>query len=143
MESADTLFTIIQIGDSHIQGDYFSSEIRKQLQGFYGNAGQGILFPYSLAKSYGPRGTVAKPVGIWTGIKTMTGGLKAPLGVIGYGATTLSAASSLSIEFNEKFNEPQFQKLISGIPPIPNPTHQRYPTPSNGQAVSFTPPAGA
>ena len=111
VESADTLFTIIQIGDSHIQGDYFSGEIRKQLQGFYGNAGQGILFPYALAKSYGPRGTVAKPVGIWTGIKTMTGGLKAPLGVIGYGATTLSAASSLSIEFNDKFNEPQFQKI--------------------------------
>lgn len=109
--STDTLFTIIQIGDSHIQGDYFSGEIRKQLQGFYGNAGQGILFPYALAKSYGPRGTVAKPIGVWTGIKTMTGGLKASLGVIGYGATTLSAASSLSIEFNDKFSEPQFQKI--------------------------------
>ena len=109
--STDTLFTIIQIGDSHIQGDYLSGEIRKQLQGFYGNAGQGILFPYALAKSYGPRGTVAKPIGVWTGIKTMTGGLKAPLGVIGYGATTLSAASSLSIEFNDKFSEPQFQKI--------------------------------
>ncbi len=109
--STDTLFTIIQIGDSHIQGDYFSGEIRKQLQGFYGNAGQGILFPYTLAKSYGPRGTVAKPIGVWMGIKTMTGGLKAPLGVIGYGATTLSAASSLSIEFNDKFSEPQFQKI--------------------------------
>jgi LysM repeat protein len=109
--STDTLFTIIQIGDSHIQGDYFSGEIRKQLQGFYGNAGQGILFPYTLAKSYGPRGTVAKPIGVWTGIKTMTGGLKAPLGAIGYGATTLSAASSLSIEFNDKFSEPQFQKI--------------------------------
>ena len=109
--STDTLFTIIQIGDSHIQGDYFSGEIRKQLQGFYGNAGQGILFPYTLAKSYGPRGTIAKPVGVWTGNKIMTGGLKAPLGAIGYGATTLSAASSLSIEFNDKFNEPQFQKI--------------------------------
>ncbi|MDA1225167.1 MAG: LysM peptidoglycan-binding domain-containing protein [Bacteroidetes bacterium] len=109
--ATDTLFTIIQIGDSHIQGDYFSGEIRKQLQGFYGNAGQGILFPYALAKSYGPRGTVAKPIGVWTGIKTMIGGLKASLGVIGYGATTLSAASSLSIEFNDKFSEPQFQKI--------------------------------
>ncbi len=109
--SADTLFTIIQIGDSHIQGDYFSGEIRRQLQGFYGNAGQGILFPYALAKSYGPRGTVVKPLGVWTGIKTMTGGLKSPLGVIGYGATTLTATSSLQVEFNEKFNEPQFQRI--------------------------------
>lgn len=109
--TSDTLFTIIQIGDSHIQGDYFSGEIRKQLQGFYGNAGQGILFPYALAKSFGPRGTVVKPLGVWIGLKTMTGGLKAPLGLTGYGATTLSSASSLSIEFNEKFNEPQFQKI--------------------------------
>jgi hypothetical protein len=106
--TSDTLFTIIQIGDSHIQGDYFSGEIRKQLQGFYGNAGQGILFPYALAKSFGPRGTVVKPFGVWVGLKTMTGGLKAPLGLTGYGATTLSSASS---EFNEKFNEPQFQKI--------------------------------
>ena len=109
--ASDTLFTIIHIGDSHIQGDYFSGEIRRQLQNYFGNAGQGILFPYALAKSYGPRGTVVKPIGVWTGVKTMTGGLKLPLGLIGYGATTVTPASSLQIEFNEKFNEPQFQKI--------------------------------
>ena len=78
---ADTLFTIIHIGDSHIQGDYFSGEIRMQLQSYFGNGGRGILFPYALAKSFGPRGVAVKPLGLWTGFKTLTSNLTEPIGV--------------------------------------------------------------
>lgn len=102
---ADTLFTIIHIGDSHIQGDYFSGEIRMQLQSYFGNGGRGILFPYALAKSFGPRGVAVKPLGIWTGFKTLTGNLAEPLGVSGYGASTKMVGSSLEISLTEKFKE--------------------------------------
>jgi LysM repeat protein len=117
---ADTLFTIIHIGDSHIQGDYFSGEIRMQLQSIFGNAGRGILFPYALAKSFGPRGISVKPLGVWTGYKTLTGNLTEPLGVSGYGASTRTATSSLQVSLTEKFKEenalgqfsaPQMQKI--------------------------------
>jgi LysM repeat protein len=116
----DTLFTILHIGDSHIQGDYFSGEIRMQLQSMFGNAGRGILFPYALAKSFGPRGVSVKPLGVWTGYKTLTGNLTEPLGVSGYGASTRTVASSLQVSLTEKFKEenalgqfsaPQIQKI--------------------------------
>lgn len=116
----DTLFTIIHIGDSHIQGDYFSGEIRMQLQSYFGNGGRGILFPYALSKSFGPRGVSAKPMGLWTGYKTLTGSLTEPLGVSGYGASTRTATSSIQISLTEKFREenalgqfslPEMQKI--------------------------------
>ena len=117
---ADTLFTIIHIGDSHIQGDYFSGEIRMQLQSYFGNAGRGILFPYALSKSFGPRGVSVKPIGLWTGYKTLTGSLTEPLGVSGYGASTRTATSSIQLSLTEKFKEenalgsfsiPEMQKI--------------------------------
>lgn len=46
--------TVVQIGDSHIQADYFSGYIRQQLQLQFGNAGRGMIFPYHVANSNGP-----------------------------------------------------------------------------------------
>ena len=116
----DTLFSIIHIGDSHVQGDYFSGEIRIQLQSIFGNAGRGILFPYALAKSFGPKGVSVKQTGIWTGLKTMSGSLTEPIGVSGYCATTHSPYSQIQVSLTEKFREenalgvfstPEFQKI--------------------------------
>ncbi|MSP57295.1 MAG: LysM peptidoglycan-binding domain-containing protein [Flavobacteriaceae bacterium] len=107
----DTMFTIIHIGDSHIQGDYFSGEIRRLLQGYFGNAGQGLLFPYALAKSYGPRGALLSQKGGWTGIKTLTPNLLEPLGLNGYGAVTHNENAQITIAFNEKFNDSVFQRI--------------------------------
>jgi len=44
---------IVHIGDSHIQGDLMTNEIRKNLQRKFGNAGRGLVFPYQLAKTNG------------------------------------------------------------------------------------------
>lgn len=44
---------IVHIGDSHIQGDLMTNEIRKRLQNQFGNAGRGLVFPYQLAKTNG------------------------------------------------------------------------------------------
>lgn len=50
---------IVQIGDSHIQADFFTSVLRNGLQQFFGNAGRGIVFPYQLAKSNGPADVIS------------------------------------------------------------------------------------
>jgi hypothetical protein len=47
-------FTIVHIGDSHLQAGFFTEFFRKELQSFFGNAGRGIVFPYQLAKSNAP-----------------------------------------------------------------------------------------
>jgi LysM repeat protein len=109
--NGDSIFTIIHIGDSHIQGDHFSGEIRKQLQSYFGNGGQGILFPYALAKSFGPRGTALTTQGVWKGLKTLTPNLSEKLGLTGYGAFTNDSNASISISFNEKFEDNFFNKV--------------------------------
>ncbi len=51
----DSNFVVAHFGDSHIQGDGFSGVIRNNFQQAFGSAGEGILFPYSVCKSYGPK----------------------------------------------------------------------------------------
>lgn len=46
---------ILHFGDSHIQPNNLSGIVRKNLQIAYGNGGRGIVFPYSLAKTNGPK----------------------------------------------------------------------------------------
>lgn len=57
---------ILQIGDSHIQPDNFSGETRRQLQKQYGNGGRGLIFPYNLAKTNGPKDYTASSNTTWT-----------------------------------------------------------------------------
>ena len=44
---------IVHIGDSHIQADVMTNEIRENLQSFFGNGGRGFVFPHNLAKTNG------------------------------------------------------------------------------------------
>ncbi len=46
---------IVHIGDSHILGNYLTQELRSRLQFHFGDAGRGMIFPYKLAGSNGPR----------------------------------------------------------------------------------------
>ncbi|WP_264525246.1 GDSL-type esterase/lipase family protein [Flavobacterium sp. N502536] len=44
---------VVHVGDSHIQSDLMTNEIRKNLQQKFGNAGRGLVFPHQLAKTNG------------------------------------------------------------------------------------------
>ena len=48
-ENQDRKVRIVHIGDSHIQADIFTAKIRYRMQQYFGNAGFGFTFPYSLA----------------------------------------------------------------------------------------------
>lgn len=45
---------ISHIGDSHIQADYLTGQLRKHFQQDFGNGGRGLIFPYRMAKTNGP-----------------------------------------------------------------------------------------
>jgi lysophospholipase L1-like esterase len=53
LEKSDSthVLNILHIGDSHIQADFLTREIRYSLQKRFGNAGRGLVFPYRLTKS--------------------------------------------------------------------------------------------
>lgn len=46
--------SIIHIGDSHIQADFFTGTLRDSLQAKFGSAGRGLYFPYRTAGTNGP-----------------------------------------------------------------------------------------
>jgi len=55
LENGDTSqVSILHIGDSHIQADFITREIRKSLQLRFGNAGRGLVFPLRVAGTNEP-----------------------------------------------------------------------------------------
>jgi len=59
-------FTIVHIGDSHLQAGFFTELLRKELQSFFGNAGRGVVFPYQLAKSNAPGDIISRSNFTWS-----------------------------------------------------------------------------
>lgn len=57
--------TIVHIGDSHIQADFLSAIVRKNLQEQFGNAGRGTVFPYRVAHSNEPWSYKTSGTGNW------------------------------------------------------------------------------
>ncbi|MHC5310231.1 LysM peptidoglycan-binding domain-containing protein [Myroides sp. LJL116] len=57
LEMLDSLkqgkINIVHIGDSHIQADFFTGQMRNLLQNRFGNGGMGFAFPYKLARTNG------------------------------------------------------------------------------------------
>ncbi|MFM7565572.1 MAG: LysM peptidoglycan-binding domain-containing protein [Flavobacteriales bacterium] len=97
-----TPFRVIHFGDSHIQGDRISGELRNTFQKIGGNGGMGIIFPYSLCGSSGPLGTENSVSGS-SSYSTIVKNPKAQgLGVMGY-ELTLAKNAKLTMKFNEKF----------------------------------------
>lgn len=46
--------SIVHIGDSHIQADFWSGWLRRLFQYRFGSAGRGFVFPFGLAESHNP-----------------------------------------------------------------------------------------
>lgn len=55
LENGDTnVINIVHIGDSHIQADFLTREVRKNFQLQFGNAGRGLVFPLRVAGTNEP-----------------------------------------------------------------------------------------
>ncbi len=76
---------IVHIGDSHIQGDLMTNEIRKNLQQRFGNAGRGLVFPYQLAKTNGSYNERFKSNRSWESYRNILPFKSKPVGLSGIG----------------------------------------------------------
>jgi len=109
-KSVNNDFTIVHFGDSHIQGDNFSGEIRQKVQGYFGSTGNGIIFPYSLAKSYGPKGLSASSTGTWSASNILRYD-KNIKGLSGFTIQSFDTAAKIKFLFTEKFKVPSSKTL--------------------------------
>lgn len=59
--------SIVHIGDSHILGNFLTREVRARLQSEFGDAGRGLVFPYKLGGSNGPKDFLVGTNARWIG----------------------------------------------------------------------------
>jgi len=93
IESNSNTVSIVHIGDSHIQADFLSGEVRQKLQASFGNAGRGFVFPYKIAKSGGALDVRFSYTGSWQSCYIKRGYSTCNLGVSGFTITPGIGAS--------------------------------------------------
>lgn len=106
-----TTVSILHIGDSHIQADFITRELRKNLQLKFGNAGRGLVFPLRAAGTNEPNDIKSSAAGDWTTGKIIN---QAPIpkpGISAIAMQTLSSGSSIELstlnhdELDYSFNQ--------------------------------------
>jgi lysophospholipase L1-like esterase len=102
--------SIVHIGDSHIQADLLTAEVRDGLQQFFGNAGRGLVFPYQLAQSNAPGDISSFSNTSWQFNRVAHPEIAFPYGISGYGiqSNNANASITLSLRDQETFNRLKF-----------------------------------
>ncbi len=90
--------TVVQIGDSHIQADFFSGKMRQNLQRQFGNAGRGLVFPYRIAKSNEPTSYKTSNTGSWTYKRNVFEDQALPIGICGFTVQTADTNASIVLK---------------------------------------------
>lgn len=91
--------TIAHLGDSHLQSDIFPGELRKNLQNVKGYAGRGMVFPFSMAKTYSANDLKSTYTGVWQCSRSLEHYPKLPLGASGATCRTLDPNASFTLTF--------------------------------------------
>lgn len=100
----DRKLNIVHIGDSHIQADVMTNLMRVRLQEVFGNAGLGLVFPYSLIKTNGGKNVSFSSNISWNGEKNSD-----LSGITGYALSTNK--KNFVIELNLKNKDYTFNTL--------------------------------
>lgn len=107
----DGKVTILHIGDSHIQAGFLSEKIRNLFQqtDSYGNAGIGLVFPYSILKTNSFLPCKISFGGQWNGCKNISRNRKCHWGIMGAVAYTQDPQAWIQINVVEP--QAAFRKL--------------------------------
>lgn len=93
---------IVHIGDSHILGNYLTHEVRRRLQNAFGDAGRGLVFPYKLAGSNGPRDYLIETDALWYGSNCQRNlDVATPFGLSGFMLENNSSSGKLSLRLRD------------------------------------------
>jgi LysM repeat protein len=103
---------IVHIGDSHIQADWLSGTVRKNLQQVFGNGGRGLIFPHKVANSNSAPDIYSFSNTRWEGYRNIHNQSKYDVGISGFVIATEDSAAILKIALNDKDNMGyEFNKL--------------------------------
>ena len=92
---------IAHFGDSHVQLGWLVSPLRERFQRARGNGGRGMIFPYSIAKTYSQEDYRSSFTGVWRTANSIQQPPRLPVGVSGFVAVTNDASASFTIDFTK------------------------------------------
>lgn len=92
---------VLHIGDSHLQNENLPNQSRKLLQAIQGDAGIGLIVPFSTVKSYDARFYKSTHTGIWKYSKSYMGKFDYPMGVRGMTSYTSDSNATFKIAFSQ------------------------------------------
>jgi LysM repeat protein/lysophospholipase L1-like esterase len=108
--------TVIQIGDSHVQGPYFPQYIRQGLQNKFGNAGRGFVFPYRVAVTNGAVDVKFKASGDWKAVRNVKSNGGDDIGLSGINLETTDSDFLMEINLSETLEDLTEIKIVSPHP---------------------------
>ena len=89
----DTVISIVQLGDSHIQAGHFSGQVMREFHRVFGNAGRGWIAPFKLGKSNEPDDYFIKSdIKDWICGKCIQHERKTPIGIGGIGIRSFTSS---------------------------------------------------
>lgn len=94
---------IVHIGDSHIQADMMTNDIRQALQQKFGNGGYGVTFPYTLAKTNGSRTIRYESDANWLNLKNIYPTSSVAVGLSGIALYTNSNKFKIELNAEKKY----------------------------------------
>lgn len=92
-------FTVLHIGDSHIQSDFFSGFVRNNLIDAFGNGGRGMVFPYQAAKTHSAFNFRNKRIGEWEFTRNVLNDNLFEIGLSGATVHTKDTAAGFKLWF--------------------------------------------
>jgi lysophospholipase L1-like esterase len=102
--------SIVHIGDSHIQADFLTGQTRKLFQERFGNAGRGFVFPYKIAKSWGPLDVKFNYTGNWKHSTILSTTSSLNLGAAGF-TVAGSGESQFTLKTKDDNTDYSFNKI--------------------------------
>ncbi|GHT08084.1 hypothetical protein FACS189426_02860 [Bacteroidia bacterium] len=93
---------ILHIGGSHVQADFFSNQVRRNLDAINRDfkPSRGYIFPFSIAKTNNPTNYTVEYKGKWSSARNVQKNREIPLGVGGVAVYTNDPAAEITIRLN-------------------------------------------
>ena len=110
-ETPQSKVTILHLGDSHIQADYFTGAIRTLLQQEFGNAGLGLSFPGRVARTNESPSIYSSSTGQWNSNRITNSQNTQPIGVAGNSLKTELAGNTIKIRTINATHDYSFNRM--------------------------------
>lgn len=113
-KKGDTVLKIVHIGDSHIQADIFTGNVRRLLCQYFGEEhySRGFCFPFSITGSNNPKDLIIRAKGQWASIRSRNMEADIYAGIAGTAIETADPEATIQLLIK---NQDSIQTLFDQI----------------------------